>query len=571
MKPARVITIVVAIALVIGALVWRFAGGDDGSSAQTQTTATQGAAVSVPAGGIEVSFAYSPEKQPLIEPLVAEFNGSGAEVDGRPVRVRAEVVSSGESTDLIARGRLQPVLWSPASSLWGRLLNFRTDSATVPDENPSLVRTPLVIAMWEPLARAIGWPKKALGWSDILREAQSPRGWAAYGHPEWGKFKFGHTNPDFSTSGLSAVVAEYYVATGKSEGLMLADIAKPAARQEVRDVQKSVVHYGDTTVFFAEQMAEKGPSYVSAVAMEEVTLLDFNLNKAAQNGKPKLAAIYPKEGTFFSDNPLIVPDAPWVDAAERAGAEAVIAFLRERVTPQKAAELGFRPADPDTPPVPPVTAANLVDPAQPKRVLGLPEPKVLNAITEAWRLDRKPATVRVVLDISGSMNDEGKLDAAKEGLLGFLRLMQPQDRVGLIVFSDDVTEVSPPVPLVMARRQLIPRIRNLIADGNTAVYDATERAVTDAARGATDERINAVVVLTDGEDNQSRIGVDGLVRRLSEQSGSEGTGVRVFTIAYGSGARGEVLERIAKAGGGKAYTGDPETIEKVYQQIASFF
>ena len=37
--------------------------------------------------------------------------------------------------------------------------------------------------------------------------------------PEFGPFKLVHTNPDFSTSGLSAVVAEYFFATGKREGL----------------------------------------------------------------------------------------------------------------------------------------------------------------------------------------------------------------------------------------------------------------------------------------------------------------------------------------------------------------
>ena len=53
-----------------------------------------------------------------------------------------------------------------------------------------------------------------------------------------------------------------------------------------------------------------------------------------------------------------------------------------------------------------MTAANGVDPAEPRRVLGLPEPRVLAAIKDAWRADRKPANVLLVLDTSGSMNDE---------------------------------------------------------------------------------------------------------------------------------------------------------------------
>ena len=46
-----------------------------------------------------------------------------------------------------------------------------------------------------------------VGWKDILELAQSNQGWAAYGKPQYGKFKLVHTNPDFSTSGLSAVGA----------------------------------------------------------------------------------------------------------------------------------------------------------------------------------------------------------------------------------------------------------------------------------------------------------------------------------------------------------------------------
>ena len=81
------------------------------------------------------------------------------------------------------------------------------------------MRTPLVIAMWEPMARALGYPRRKLGFADVLRLATSGKGWAAFGKPEFGAFKLVHTSPDFSTSGLSFVVAEYYAATGKKEWL----------------------------------------------------------------------------------------------------------------------------------------------------------------------------------------------------------------------------------------------------------------------------------------------------------------------------------------------------------------
>ena len=170
----------------------------------------------------------------------------------------------------------------------------------------------------------------------------SNQGFAAFGKPEFGQFKLVHTNPDFSTSGLSAVVAEYYAATGKREGLTEKDVTSSAARKKVRDIERSIVHYGDTTLFIADQMRREGPGYASAVAMEEVTLLDFNRDRGSQ---PKLVALYPPEGTFYSDNPFITIDAEYNTKAERDGAKAFQEFLADEIDAEAAGRAGFRPAD----------------------------------------------------------------------------------------------------------------------------------------------------------------------------------------------------------------------------------
>ena len=63
-------------------------------------------------------------------------------------------------------------------------------------------------------------------------------------------------------------------------------------------------------------------------------------------------------------------------------------------------------------------------------MLQLPEPRVLAAIKKAWRRDRKPANILLVLDTSGSMNEEQRLDRAKAGLDVFFRNVEPQDSSG---------------------------------------------------------------------------------------------------------------------------------------------
>ncbi len=564
MRTGRLLIILVAIGAVAIAAIVSMGGSEDGGGG----SGTGAAATTAADDAVRVPFAYSPEKEQLLAPLIRAFNEQGTEVGGRPVFVEAQVVSSGEAQDQIGKQQLRPVAWSPASSLWGRLLNFQADQEWAPDDNPSIVRTPLVIAMWEPLAKTLGWPEKQVGFDRILELATSERGWAAFGRPEYGKFKLGHTNPDFSTSGLSAVAAEYYAATGKREGLTVEDVEKPSVRKQIRDIERSIVHYGDTTLFFAEQMKRYGPAYASAVAMEEVTLLDFNRDRG---GQPKLVALYPREGTFDSDNPFIVLDAPWVTAEQREGAQAFQRFLAERVTPEVAAKAGFRPGDPDAKPIPPITAENGVDPEQPKRSLSLPEPRVLARIKTAWREDRKPANMMLVFDTSGSMGEEGKLEEAKRGLRTFFGQLSPRDRIGLIAFNDRVFPLVDIATFGRNQADLQRTVTGLLPEGQTAAYDAIGDGVGKIVALNDDTRINAVVALTDGEDNQSTSTVDQLVAALERQTGQEGEAVRVYTIAYGRQANKAALERIAQSSGGKAFTGDPKQIEAVYRSISSFF
>lgn len=568
--------LILALAIVaIGAMAaLSSSGGDDDqtttSAAGASTTATEVARA--PGNAVAIGFAYSPEKDELLKPLIKAFNASGAQVGGRPVFVSGQSVASGDSELAIAKGRSKPVAWSPASSLWGRLLNYETDLKYVPDDNPSLVRTPLVIAMWEPMAKALGWPKKQLGWSDVLKLARSGAGWGDFGHPEFGDFKLVHTNPDFSTAGLSAVVAEYYSATGKKEGLVEADIAK--ARDQVKAIESSIVHYGDTTLFIEEQLRKEGPGYASAVALEEATLVDFNQNRGTQD---RLVGIYPREGTFYSDDPYITLDAAWVTPEQKQGSELFQKFLAQKLTAESVGRYGFRPGTTDAGSdaktlAAPLDAEHGVDPKQPKRVLGLPEPRVLAKLKEAWRADRKPANVLLVLDTSGSMVQEDRLARAKQGLTAFLSQVASQDRVGLTTFSDEIRPLVPIGSMAQNGAKLRQVVAGVNADGGTKIYDVTAAAVQQVAKVADKSRINAVVLLTDGEDTDSSRTADQVVQELGGQ-GDSSRRVRVFTIAYSSGAAGaaDVLAKIAAASGGKSYEGTTSDIESVYRSISSFF
>ena len=154
-------------------------------------------------------YLYSSDAEKLVVPLIDRYNGEPHRRGGRKVRIDGIKMNSGEAESALAAGEERAHLWTPASSLWGRLLNHNVSAEWVPADNPSLVWSTQVIAMWKPLARALGWPKK-IDWGDILDLATGKRSWAYYGHPEYGKFLLGQTNPGISTSGLSALASDYW-------------------------------------------------------------------------------------------------------------------------------------------------------------------------------------------------------------------------------------------------------------------------------------------------------------------------------------------------------------------------
>src|SRR4051794_17833958 len=376
-----------------------------------------------------VDIANSPEKGDLLKSLALAFNGSDeANVDGKCIFVRPQNKASGSAATLLytdwdeSTDGPRPVVWSPAASSWGQVVNQRrTDSGQEPivtSGEPFMV-TPLVIAMPKPMADALGYPEKPVGWSDILTLAKDAQGWGALGHPEFGPFKLGKTNPNFSTSGLNALIAQTYAASGKTSGLSLEDLEKPEVVAFGTAVESAVVHYGDTTLTFLNNLSQADQrgsalNYVSAVAVEEKSVIDYNsgnpdgvLQPGEQPRPPKvpLVAIYPKEGTLFSDSPYFVLDAPWVDQTQKDAAKVFETFVKRPENQSKVLQFGFRPGNQEVQKGDPIVTSNGVTPDEPQTTLVVPEARVLTTLLDKWADQRKKAKVTLVLDVSGSMGD----------------------------------------------------------------------------------------------------------------------------------------------------------------------
>lgn len=568
-----------------------------------------------PGDCIVVDMAVSSEKITLLTELAAEFNASDeAQVDGECVFVRPARKASGAAADLIVAGWPDPesngpapVIWSPAASGWAGIVNERAGATVAPPGTPFML-TPLVIAMPQPMAEALGWPDAEIGFADIVALAKDDAGWASFGHPEWGQFRLGKTNPNFSTSGLNVTIAQYYAATGKRENLTVEDLNRADVQQFSRDVESAVVHYGDITMtflnnWFAADARGTSLTYASAVAIEEKSLIDYNRGnpdgelapgEVPREPRVPLVGIYPSEGTLYSDNPFIILDAEWVSPEQRRAAELFEAFVQRPENQEKVLEFGFRPNNPAVPLAAPISAEFGVDPSEPRAELEVPEPQVLVRILDAWAEQRKEARVLLVLDVSGSMGEPAtsdgrtRLDLAQEAAVSALDKFKDADEVGLWVFSTDqellgspdpnYRELVPVAPIGDRRDLMADQIMAQIPTNATPLYDVTGKAYETMLQGYDPEKINAVVFLTDGinddgvfEDDEQEFST--LLATL--QRGSEGASsrpVRVFTISYSDAADTATLRAIAQATSAAHYdASNPATIQQVFTNVISNF
>lgn len=607
---------VVGVLLIVGIrLVTSGGAEDDPGTAQGQS-----APAGLPAGSTDapdpvdrpdctpVTVIASSEKAALMSGLATDYAGSGRTVDGACFDVAVRSVASGTAEATLAKGWDEavdgpaPDVWSPAASTWLGLLRSDLTTKDRPDILPavtdieSVTSTPLVLAMPQPMATALGWPDAELGWADVLGLIQAPDGWASKGHPEWGAFTLGKTNPNVSTSGLAATIGTMVAATGKSSDLTAADLENPDVKAYAKAVEASVIHYGDTTLTYLTnlQKADDGGaamSYVSAVAVEEKSVLDYNAGNPSgdpatlgEHAPPreKLVAIYPKEGTLSSDSPYAILQAPWVTAEKKVGAQDFLDYLLEPEQQKRFTDAGFRTHDGQAGDL--IANSDAVRADGVKVLLDAPGPAVLPLVRALWDEVRKPARVLLLMDVSGSMQNPAggsgmsRLDLAKQAAAEGMDQLSDADLVGLWSFTTDMptpstvySELVPVSDLATSRPAIQDNLQKLLPTNGTPLY-AVIRAATDYMDSTYDPAvINAVVVMTDGKNEYpADTDIESLVTALDDASLENG--VRVFSIAYGEGSDLGVLQRLSEASRAKAYDAqNPETIAAVFSAVLSNF
>ncbi len=517
-----------------------------------------------PVAGSALTVAYSPEKEPAFTALVEQFNARRLQTpDGQTMKVAAVRLDPEAMLTAVLDGSATFQAMTPDSSVWlGQLDQAWSrqkgdEGATVVGETVRYAVSPVVIAMWESLAGEMGWPDRAIGWQDLLNRAQSD--------PD---FRWSHPSTS-SASGLLATLAEFYAGAGKTRGLTIEDVKSQTTLDYVAALEKTVRYYGEgNEPALIERALQEGRAFLDAFVVQEQMVVYFNTHR---QGQERLVALYPAEGALWEDHPLALLEMEGLTSYHRQ----VFARFRDFLLSAEAQQLilrhGYRPADLSIPligPDSPLKADNGVNPAEPKTALQMPTASVVQVVREVWWYTKRHTNVYLVVDTSGSMRG-AKLAQAQEALRVFLDQIQgDRERVGMIQFSSRINNVIYLDELGNNRAALQSAVDQLVAGGDTALLDAVYEAFRRLQDLGDTERINAIVAMTDGRENNSDIGLNTLVRRLERESKVP---VVIFCIAYGEDADMATLRSIAEPTGGRVYIGSLETIRDLYKILSTYF
>lgn len=546
-------------------------GSDTSPTAPSASVvASNGGPPAAAPGTLPIFLVSSNAKQTFIDKAVDEFNKLKIDVGGKTVIVKVEHVNSGDSWNEIKEGRSKPDLWSPGDESWIRIANDAWKglySKPLFDKSEPLVNVPLCIAMWEPMAQALGYPKP-IGWTDIAKISADPQGWGRYGHPEWGPFKWGHAHVD-ANSGFLTVVSEVYATTGKTKGLTVDDLKKKEVLAAVTQMEQSVAHYGLSSVWIDNFMREKGPAYLSAAVQYENAIVEGN--KKTQNKPFRVVAIYPKEGTVLNQHPIAIAQGDWMNDDRKAASQKFIDYLLKPETQTMAMSLGLRPISKAiriTEPFTPEWGVLADLPAIP--TFEVPSEDILRRVTDLWLDAKKPASVMMLVDISGSMSGE-PMEKAKEGAVGFIERMHARDELEIRTFNNVITQLLPVAPVATAGEEAKTKVRGLFANGGTHLYEVLRDATTvwNDRKKKNPNRHYGIVILTDGQDEGSRISRADLMDVLPKGDNPET--VKIFSIAYGQKADKTFLQEVSNKSNARLFESTSKNIARVYQELSANF
>ncbi len=162
--------------------------------------------------------------------------------------------------------------------------------------------------------------------------------------------------------------------------------------------------------------------------------------------------------------------------------------------------------------------------------------------------ERPKMNLSLVLDRSGSMNGE-KMEEAKAAAAYCVDQLLPDDRMSLVIFDDEVETLIPSAPA--GNPELYKKlIATISARSSTALHEAWVRGGLEVSEHLETERVNRVVLITDGQANVGETRTEKIVSHVRELARK---GVSTSTIGIGRDFNEDLLVPMAEAGEGNPW------------------
>jgi ABC-type Fe3+ transport system substrate-binding protein len=296
---------------------------------------------------IELGIAYGTEKRRWLKSAVDQFAQTEA---GGKIRVNLLPMGSLEGAHAILERDQRIHVWCPASSMYREafLNEWQIQHNGDPIASEELLAlTPMVFVMWNERYQAFTGKYSTLDFKTIADALNIPGGWQGIAdQANWGLFKFGHTHPLESNSGLQALVLMAYDFHQIDRDLTPASIVSPEFQKWLGTLEKGVSGLSNSTGNMMKEMVLKGPSAFDVVLVYESVAIDFLKNAEGRWGR--LQVVYPQRN-MWNDNPFYVLKNDWVTDDHQRAAGIFLQFLMSAEIQKLALNHGFRPGNPEVP------------------------------------------------------------------------------------------------------------------------------------------------------------------------------------------------------------------------------
>ena len=176
----------------------------------------------------------------------------------------------------------------------------------------------------------------------------------------------------------------------------------------------------------------------------------------------------------------------------------------------------------------------------------------LNSGLSPEEIEASPFNLVVVVDVSGSMNEAGKLEFVREGLELMVDSLDANDKLSIVAY-DTVAMVR--LGPTFVTEDAVPEIKKIIQElqtgGSTNIFAGLEKGYEMAMQGITNsEAMHRVLFLSDGLATAGNTSTDAI---LNMSAGYNDVGIGITTLGVGTDFAFELMYGLANQGNGNFY------------------